>query len=301
MTNLFTPSIRFDNMKDHTSTILSDFKTELRADTLDQVRNILAQAEQAAQSGLWVAGFVSYECAPAFDKCLEVHDRDATWCSQLPFSWFGIFEKRTTTPLRLRREVRMTTTPWVAQMSNNCYMSSVRSILEEIRAGNVYQVNFTNPVVNVALADLRSLYRQLLVTQLPAYGALIELDDVAIVSASPELFFEWDGVRLRSRPMKGTVARGRWPDEDSALSRELANSPKERAENVMIVDLIRNDMGRVARVGSVTTRELLTLEPYPSVWQLVSEVGCETRPDIGLVDIFDAMFPCGSVTGAPKL
>lgn len=176
----------------------------------------------------------------------------------------------------------------------------VQSILDDIGVGNVYQVNLTNSMVNAEPGDHRSLYRQLLIAQQPAYGALIELDGVAVVSASPELFIEWDGSVLRSRPMKGTIRRGRWPEEDAELSRELAQSPKETAENVMIVDLIRNDMGKVASLGTVSVSKLRSLEAYPNVWQLVSDVECVTRPGEHLVDIFTAMFPCGSVTGAPK-
>jgi para-aminobenzoate synthetase/4-amino-4-deoxychorismate lyase len=121
-----------------------------------------------------------------------------------------------------------------------------------------------------------------------------------IASASPELFFEWDGERLRTRPMKGTAARGRTPDDDRRQGDRLRASPKERAENLMIVDLLRNDLSRVARVGSVDVPGLFVLEHYPTVWQLTSEITARTRADVGLVDVFRALFPCGSVTGAPK-
>jgi para-aminobenzoate synthetase / 4-amino-4-deoxychorismate lyase len=158
----------------------------------------------------------------------------------------------------------------------------------------------TNTLANTGAIDPAPLYRQLLLAQQPAYGALIELEHSAIVSASPELFVEWDGSLLRSRPMKGTTRRGRFHEEDDANALALEHSPKESAENVMIVDLIRNDMGKVAEIGTVTATELCSLESYPNVWQLVSEVQCRTKDNTRLVDIFRAMFPCGSVTGAPK-
>ena len=164
----------------------------------------------------------------------------------------------------------------------------------------MYQVNLTNTLVRSGAVDAQTLYRQLLLAQQPAYGSLIELDDVAIVSASPELFVEWDGTMLRSRPMKGTARRGRYQHEDEMRAAALATSAKESAENIMIVDLIRNDMGKVAEIGTVVATELRSLEAYPNVWQLVSEIQCRTRGDVTLVDIFRAMFPCGSVTGAPK-
>jgi para-aminobenzoate synthetase / 4-amino-4-deoxychorismate lyase len=300
VTHSFAPTARFDNMRDRTTSILSDFESGLRADTIAEVRTVLSQAEEIARRGLWVAGFVSYECAPAFDKALEVRDRDTNWCPQLPLAWFGVFRRCTTTSLQLPLDARREGSRWDATTSQEDYVSMVNSALREIQAGNAYQVNLTNPVVSSGLGEPRSLYRRLLTTQQPAYGALIEFDGVAIVSASPELFFDWDGSTLRSRPIKGTSRRGRWLAEDIHFASQLVGSPKERAENVMIVDLIRNDMGKVAVVGSVTVPELCALEGYPTVWQLVSEVRCQTRRDVRVIDIFDAMFPCGSVTGAPK-
>jgi para-aminobenzoate synthetase/4-amino-4-deoxychorismate lyase len=121
-----------------------------------------------------------------------------------------------------------------------------------------------------------------------------------IASASPELFFEWSGDLLRTRPMKGTAARGRTPAEDRALAQGLRSSPKELAENLMIVDLLRNDLSRVARTGGLDVPALFTVERYPTVWQLTSEVTARVRDDVGLLDVFRALFPCGSVTGAPK-
>jgi para-aminobenzoate synthetase/4-amino-4-deoxychorismate lyase len=121
-----------------------------------------------------------------------------------------------------------------------------------------------------------------------------------VVSASPELFFEWDGDLLRTRPMKGTAARGSTPADDARRARRLRTSPKERAENLMIVDLLRNDVSRVARVGSVDVPRLFDLERYPTVWQLTSEITARTADGVAVVDVFRALFPCGSVTGAPK-
>ena len=281
--------------------MLSDFIGELRATTIDAVRSVLGRAEEHARCGHYVAGYVSYECAPAFDRVLEVRDRDERYGPQLPLAWFGVYRCSTTTSLKLPRESgREGTSRWEATRSYDEYRATVCSILGEITAGNAYQVNLTNPVINRAAGNPRSLYRDLLAAQQPAYGTLIELDGAAIVSASPELFFTWDGTTLTSRPMKGTHRRGRWSTEDEQFAAVLAGSAKDRAENVMIADLIRNDMGKVAVVGSVRVTELCALEAYPSVWQLVSEVRCATRPGVGVLGIFDAMFPCGSVTGAPK-
>ena len=295
------PTVQFDNMRDHTTSVLSDFVGELRATTIEDVRSVVHDAEAYVRHGYWTAGFVTYESAPAFDHALTVHDRDDAWCPQLPLAWFGVYRRCATTRLHLPHDREpASSSRWELRATSDEYVSKVNTVLHHIAAGDAYQVNLTGPVVNAEIRSHRTLYRQLLTVQQPAYGALFELDGVAIVSASPELFFEWDGSTLSSRPMKGTHRRGRWPVEDRQFASALATSRKDRAENVMIVDLIRNDLGKVAVIGSVTVSELCALETYPTVFQLVSEVRCQTRNSVGVVDIFDAMFPCGSVTGAPK-
>jgi para-aminobenzoate synthetase/4-amino-4-deoxychorismate lyase len=301
VTGTFVPSVRFDNLRDYTTTKLSGFETELRAATLDEVERVVARVENAVRDGHWVAGFVSYEAAPAFDAGLRVHERHLDGTERLPLAWFGVYRTARTSRLSLPRYRRAEcAAPWDSAIDNEEYAKKVQSILDEIEVGAVYQVNLTNTLTKRAAVDPVSLYRQLLLAQQPAYGSLIELEHSTIVSASPELFVEWDGSLLRSRPMKGTTRRGRFREEDDASARALARSTKELAENVMIVDLIRNDMGKVAEIGTVTATEVCTLEAYPNVWQLVSEVQCRTKDDVHLVDIFRAMFPCGSVTGAPK-
>jgi para-aminobenzoate synthetase/4-amino-4-deoxychorismate lyase len=301
VTSAFVPSVRFDNLRDFTTTKLSGFEAELRAGALDEVEGVVGRAEDAVRAGLFVAGYVSYEAAPAFDAGLRVRSRGVEATDQLPLAWFGVFRTATTSRLSLPRHRRAANAaPWTSKIDEEEYVKKVESILDEIEVGTVYQVNLTNSLVKKGSVEPSALYRQLLLAQQPAYGALIELEHAAIVSASPELFVDWDGSLLRSRPMKGTARRGRFRDEDDARAHALLYSAKESAENVMIVDLIRNDMGKVAKIGTVTASELRSLEAYPNVWQLVSEIQCRTRDNVGLVDVFRAMFPCGSVTGAPK-
>ncbi|HWD95192.1 MAG TPA: chorismate-binding protein [Acidimicrobiales bacterium] len=288
-------------MRDFTTTKLGAFEGELRADGLDDVESVVKQAEEAARRGRWVAGYLSYEAAPAFDPGLVVRARSGDPSGRVSLAWFGVFRDATTTPLRLpRRRHADGRTAWTPLIQEEDYVKKICSILDEIEVGTAYQVNLTNMLVSDASVDPELLYRRLLIAQQPAYGSLIQHDDVAIASASPELFIDWDGELLRSRPMKGTSRRGRFCAEDEARAAALVSSPKELAENVMIVDLIRNDMGRVAEIGTVKATELRSLEAYPNVWQLVSEVQCRTRDGVSLVEIFRAMFPCGSVTGAPK-
>jgi para-aminobenzoate synthetase/4-amino-4-deoxychorismate lyase len=176
----------------------------------------------------------------------------------------------------------------------------VARVRAHIAAGETYQVNLTDRLRAHVDGDPYALYAGLALAQRAAYSAHLDLGRYVIASASPELFFEWTGDRLRTRPMKGTAVRGRDSAEDDEQARRLRASPKERAENLMIVDLLRNDLSQVAVVGSVAVPELFALERYPTVWQLTSEVTARIRPGTGLVDVFRALFPCGSVTGAPK-
>lgn len=179
------------------------------------------------------------------------------------------------------------------------YLAAVAHILDYIRAGDCYQVNFTFPLRLRHYGSPLALYARLRRAQPVRHGALLHLPARDLLSLSPELFVARRGGRLTARPMKGTAPRHADPGADEEQRRRLAESDKERAENVMIVDLVRNDLGRLARTGSVRVERLFEVEAYPSVWQMTSTVSAEA-PDAGLEDVFRALFPCGSVTGAPK-
>jgi para-aminobenzoate synthetase/4-amino-4-deoxychorismate lyase len=185
-------------------------------------------------------------------------------------------------------------------MSRGAYDEAIARIHEHIAAGDTYQVNFTLALRAAVDGDPRGLYRDLAFAQRGAYAAYLDAGRYRVLSASPELFFRIDGERILSRPMKGTAPRGRWLAEDDAIRARLEGSVKDRAENAMIVDLLRNDLGRVARNGSVTWGDTCTVERYETVWQLTSSVAADLRPGASLTDVFRALFPCGSVTGAPK-
>jgi para-aminobenzoate synthetase / 4-amino-4-deoxychorismate lyase len=180
------------------------------------------------------------------------------------------------------------------------HASGVRAVRERIAAGDTFQCNLTVRMCGSVPGDPFHLYRDLALGQRGAYNAHLDLGRFTVASASPELFFERRGDSVLLRPMKGTAPRGRHRDEDRRLAAQLRDSPKERAENVMIVDLVRNDVGRVAEVGSVDVPALFTVERYETVLQLTSDVTARLRPGTGLVELFRALFPCGSVTGAPK-
>ncbi|MEX0651396.1 MAG: aminodeoxychorismate synthase component I, partial [Actinomycetota bacterium] len=174
-------------------------------------------------------------------------------------------------------------------------------IREHIGAGDTYQVNHTLRLRSRVEGDERGLYRDLCYAQRGAYAAYLNLGRYRVLSASPELFLRIDEGRITTKPMKGTARRGRWPAEDEAVAAGLRGSVKNRAENAMIVDMLRNDLGRVARTGSVTWSDVFDLERYETVWQLTSTVSADLRTGTTLVDVFGALFPCGSVTGAPKV
>lgn len=189
---------------------------------------------------------------------------------------------------------------WRPSVARAGYDAAIATVHARIAAGDTYQVNLTFPLRAPFYGDSLALYLDLARAQGGAYAGRLDLGGFEVLCASPELFFEVDGERLVTRPMKGTAPRGRWSEEDRAAAARLAASPKERAENVMVVDLLRNDLGRLAVPGTVAVERLFAVERYPTVWQLTSTVSCRLAGRPGLADLFAALFPCGSVTGAPK-
>jgi para-aminobenzoate synthetase/4-amino-4-deoxychorismate lyase len=278
-------------------------KQVLVARTLDEVRPVLEQVDALSRQGLWCVGYVRYEAAPAFDAALQVHAAEG------PLAWFGVHAQ----PLA-DADVQQPTGPephvaWTPRIRREAFDANMARIHEAIAAGDFYQLNYTAQLeatfpaspssnsVDSAWAYFTALRR----SQPRAYGAFIDTGDEQVLSVSPELFFDWDGQRILSRPMKGTAARGANPQEDADNAERLRSTPKEQAENVMIVDLIRNDLSRVAQPFSVKVPRLFHLEALPTVWQMTSDVVATTREGTRLWDVFAALFPCGSVTGAPKV
>jgi para-aminobenzoate synthetase / 4-amino-4-deoxychorismate lyase len=276
----------------------------LEATSPDEVPGVLEAVEGAAARGLWVAGFVAYEAAPGLDPALVVRPRDGAGPSaDVPLAWFGMFEGRQETVLPDPPEDAPTGDPaaWAPSVDRATYDAAIARIREHIAAGDTYQVNHTLRLHATVHGDPRGLYRDLCHAQRGAFGAYLDTGRHRVLSASPELFFRIDGGAISTRPMKGTAARGRWLTEDLERRDALQASEKDRAENAMIVDLLRNDIGRVAREGSVRWHDVFEAERYETVWQLTSTVEAELAPGADLPAIFRALFPCGSVTGAPKV
>lgn len=272
----------------------ADLVREVRTVTPADVPAALAIVESAVeQDGLLAAGFMTYEAAAAFD--LSVHTPDT---AGLPLLWFGLFRRRE--PVQLDPQpggFRFGT--WEPRLCEADYIRAVDHIKDAIARGDTYQANFTFPMLAAFEGDPWALYVQLNLAQRATYTAYLDLGRYVVVSASPELFFTLDGDHITSRPMKGTAPRGLTAADDLAQIEWLQSSEKNRAENVMIVDMIRNDIGRVARTGTVNVPELFAVERYPTLLQMTSTV--EATTDASLPELMAAMFPCASITGAPKV
>ncbi len=297
---------RFDDL---TPGIERSFRLEepvgvLEARRPDEVPGVLEAAEAAAARGLWAAGFVAYEAASGLDASLAVRSRaEGDPFAELPLAWFALFsERRDAATLEPPAQVAdPAPSPWRPCVPRETYDAAIARIREHIAAGDTYQVNHTIRLRATVAGDDRGLYRDLALGQRGGYAAYLNAGRYHVLSASPELFFRIDGDRIVTRPMKGTAPRGRWLEEDEEIHRRLLDSAKDRAENAMIVDLLRNDLGRISVAGGVSWEDLFHAERYETVWQLTSTIAADLRPGTSLVEAFRALFPSGSVTGAPKV
>jgi para-aminobenzoate synthetase / 4-amino-4-deoxychorismate lyase len=270
-----------------------------------EVPDAIEAAEAAASRGLWAAGYVAYEAAPGLDAELSVRARgpDDPF-AEMPLAWFALFERKEDVPPLEPAHgppPPAAESPWRPSVDRATYTAAIERIRELIAAGHTYQVNHTIRLRASILGDARGLYRDLGLAQRGGYAAYLDLGRHRVVSASPELFFRIDGDRIRTRPMKGTAPRGRWLAEDDEIAARLIGSAKDRAENAMIVDLLRNDLGRICRPGSVEVGSLFEAERYETVWQLTSTIEGDLPAGTTLLETFRALFPSGSVTGAPKI
>lgn len=269
----------------------------LVAQQVDAVRAVLDAVHAAAQRGHWCVGYVRYEAAPAFDAALQTHAADG------PLAWFAVHDAPQPWPAEAAQEAARV--EWHSGLERGTFDAALGRIQQAIGAGELYQVNYTAPLTGTLQGSAAALFVALQRAQPGGYAAHIDVGDEQVLSVSPELFFDWQdapgGGDILARPMKGTAARGATPEEDAAQAAHLRTAPKERAENVMIVDLLRNDLSRIALPHSVQVPALFATQALPTVWQMTSDVRARTRPGTTLTDVFAALFPCGSVTGAPKV
>ncbi len=272
-------------------------RSELRADTVGQVAAAMAELRTRHDDGQQLAGYIGYEAASGIES------RAATLRGQAPLLWFGEFDQcETIDPVALLPDPAGA---WagapVPRVERSDYDAKFERVAEYIRAGDIYQANLSFRADVPFAGHPAALYALLRMRARAGYGALIATGERWLLSLSPELLLQSDGNRLITRPMKGTAPRGATEAEDNAIAAALASDPKQRAENLMIVDLMRNDLSRVARAGSVTVPRLFQVERYPTVHQMVSTVHAVPESGNTIVEALAALFPCGSITGAPKL
>ncbi len=256
----------------------------------------LDRIERAVHSGLHAAGFFSYEAASGLDPVLKTHVP-----GDFPLMWFGLFRHRKNIPAGTPNGKNYDLGAWRPSISRSAYDTALNRIRDLIIAGDTYQVNYSFRLRANFSGNSLSLYRDLCRAQRTDYAAYLDIGRFQILSASPELFFALKNGTLTTRPMKGTAPRGRWWKEDKARAKQLQKSEKDRAENVMIVDLLRNDLGRISKAGSVKVPALWHVEHYETLLQMTSTVTSRVRHDVRLRELVTALFPCGSVTGAPKV
>jgi para-aminobenzoate synthetase component 1 len=290
--------IHFDHAPEGKAALFDRPRAMIVARRVADVADSLAALDTARSKGLWVAGYASYELGYAIEPRLaRLMHKDR----RIPLLQFGVYDAPTVAKALVDGPSQIgNLTP---QRSREDHLAAVGRTRDYIASGDIYQANLTFPLGLAAEGGAEAVYAALTAAQPVGHGVLVEQEGLpSILSRSPELFFATDAEgRIVTRPMKGTMPRGATPQEDEANRLFLASDVKNRAENLMIVDLLRNDLSRVAEVGSVKVPKLYDVESYATVHQMVSEVEGRLRPGIGLAEIFAALFPCGSITGAPKV
>ncbi|MGC9198676.1 MAG: aminodeoxychorismate synthase component I [Acidobacteriaceae bacterium] len=314
--SILLETARFDASNRH-SYLFVQPRAIFKATSLEQLPWLFAQIEAALADGLHVAGYLSYECGGHF----EPSTARATLADGLPLVWMGAYAQPKVFDHRLGRflgsEPKLPSIydyddkadhgmdPYAQQpclrIAQADYIASIGKIKEYIAAGDTYQVNFTDIVeFDVTLPPSR-LYDSLLSRQSVAYAGYLHLPEHSILSFSPELFFRIEDGRITTRPMKGTMARGLDEAEDRGAALRLQGDEKNRSEHVMIVDLLRNDLGRISEPGSVRVEKLFSVERYETLLQMTSTISATLRRGVSFYEVFRSLFPCGSITGAPKV
>ena len=278
----------------------------VRAESAEEAASALTRLAEALSQGYYAAGFFSYEFGYMLEPRLAGRlPRDRN----VPLVWFGLFVRRRT--LSSREAVS-----WLQERSGGQryrlerpsvalsepeYRMRFAAAKQMIAAGDIYQINFTTKAKFRIDGEPLSLYLDLRRKQPVKYGAVIQTEDFTVLSSSPELFLSRHEKTISTRPMKGTAPRGPTPKSDQDAKQWLASDPKSRAENLMIVDLMRNDFGRISELGSIRVTDLFTVETYPTLHQMTTGIESSIRDDVGVEELVGSIFPPGSITGAPKI
>jgi para-aminobenzoate synthetase/4-amino-4-deoxychorismate lyase len=305
--NRQTPFVALDDARpghEHV-TLFTGHSGIVTAQEPGEVPAAFAAIERALARGLHVAGYFSYELGYALEpRLLPLMPAER----RVPLLWFGLFQTRETIASSAVQDVltqrvagRAYAGPLRFDQTPESYERGFGAVQDYISAGDIYQANLTFRGRFAFAGDPLALYLQLRARSGAGHGAYVEDGERACLSLSPELFFTVEDGAIAAKPMKGTAARGEDTSADMHARTALRESEKDRAENLMIVDLIRNDIGRVAQTGSVRVEDMFAVETYPTVHQMVSTVGAQLRPGTTTEQIIRALFPCGSVTGAPKI
>lgn len=294
-------------VEDFRSYLFVDPVRKLAATSPDEIPKLFQQIEECLRKGLFVAGYLAYECGYHFEPRSAIGTVPP---GTLPLARFGVyrtpyvFDHNTgSADPKLPVEYAETSgriSDIRLQVTQEEYRSNIEAIREYIASGDTYQVNFTTRACFEYVGSPAAIFGELREQQRVSYAAYIHTGEQHIVSFSPELFFRIDKSRITTRPMKGTAPRGRTLREDNEIRKWLTEDLKNRSENVMIVDLLRSDLGKIALTGSVQVDELFEVEKYETLFQMTSTISAELLPNTSFYDIFRAIFPSGSVTGAPK-
>ncbi|MFS0752724.1 aminodeoxychorismate synthase component I [Oceanobacillus sp. 1P07AA] len=276
--------------------VFSDPVDMIVANAKSEVISAMEKIETYIKQGFYAGGYISYEAGEGFDNNLKTSDD-----FDLPLIMMGIYKE----PVEKTIDEQEYAQPsqlvdWEMSTSKEKYLKNISSIKNSIAQGDTYQVNYTARLHSDNVVRDHDLYEKLSKAQKANYCAHLQLGRYNIVSASPELFFQLKEGKILTKPMKGTIKRGKSIEEDIRNKQLLSESIKDQAENLMIVDLLRNDISKIAKKGTVTVPKLFNVESYPTVFQMTSTVSAEIEENIGMIDIFKALFPCGSITGAPK-
>ena len=275
----------------------------------EEVLPVLEAADAARlKSAGTLAGYLAYEAGLALETRLAPLAAERSGAGG-PLVWFGLFDAATIIPAadvpgwlaERAGSGPASIGPLEPQLSTGGYLDAFATLKEAIKAGDIYQANLTMPLAGAARGDPVAIYTAIRPDANAGYGGLIFDGSHWLLSFSPELFFSLKGRAAKAKPMKGTRPRGRTEAEDATFAAELAGSVKDKAENLMIVDLLRNDLSRVAEAGSVRVDHLFALETYPTLHTMVSTIRAELAPGKGAMDMIRALFPCGSITGTPKI
>lgn len=292
------PYLQFDfaHSKNPLPLCFSRPKKIITTHKIDEVIPAIQKVEEAVEDGCYAAGYLTYEAAGAFNPLLAVYRK-----GKMPYLWFGIFDEPSRSRKKEQKRSIFQVLKWQPMLDKQSYIESIQKIKEAIQHGETYQVNYTIPFRASFDGDDYAFYQQLRRAQNRGYHAYLDTGRFQILSASPELFFHWSGKQIMTRPMKGTQERGKSFTEDLKNERQLYHSEKDRSENAIAVDLLRNDLACIAEEGSIEVPALFEIEKYATVFQMTSTITAQVKSNTTFEQILTALLPCGSVTGAPKI